>query len=151
MRTLHDIGTEPFSWRPTKGVKKTMEVYAGMHTFGTLRQERGRPAEAAFDGDRWVFKKDRGGVIARAEDGSALATFTGGTGDGGILTLADGRTLRWARTAKGQAERAFYDESGGRIVRFWKDWQVFKVEDRSEADQGMAARPEFPCSSPWGA
>ncbi len=143
MTTLHDVGTQTFSWRPVKGVKKTIEVYAGSDVFGTLRQERGRPSVVAIDGSRWVFEKDKGVVTVRAEDGSALATFVAGKGGEGTLTLADGRILHWAPTKKGQAERAFYDETGARIVRFWKDWQVLKVEDRGEADPGMAARPEF--------
>lgn len=144
MNTLYDVGTQTFSWRPVKGVKKTIEVYAGADIFGTLRQERGQPTIATTAEGRWTIEKTKGTLTVRADGGATIATFVTGTGGEGTVTLADGQTLRWAPTTTGQAERAFYDDAGRRIVRFWKDWQFLKVEDRGEADPGMAAWPGFP-------
>jgi len=112
--------------------------------FGTLRLEHGKPAVADVDGSRWVFEKSKSRLTARTEDGSVLTAFAPAKRGEGLLTLADGRTLRWAATHRGQAERAFYDENGALIVRFWKTHKILKTEDRGAADPGMAARPEFP-------
>jgi hypothetical protein len=142
--SLHDVREQTFSWRPVKGVKKTIEVYAGPDVFGTLRQERGRPAVAEIDQGRWTFTQEKRVLTVSAEDGTTLATFLPGTRGQGTVTLADGQAFRWAPTQPGKAERAFYDTDGQRVVRFWKDWQVLKVEDRGAADPGMASLPAFP-------
>ena len=127
-----------------KGAKKTLEVYAGADIYGTLRQERGQPAVLMIAEGRWTIEKRTGAVTVRTDTGTTVATFAAEKGGEGTVTLADGRTLRWAPTARGRAERAFYDDAGRRIVRFWKDWHMLKVEDRGEADPGMSSRPEFP-------
>ena len=144
MKVLSDVGAQTFSWRPMKGVKKTIEVYAGADVFGMLRQERGQPAIATTAEGCWTIEKARGTLTVRADTGVTIATFVASKGGEGTVTLADNQRLRWAPTTKGQAERAFYDDAGRRIVRFWKDWQLFKVEDRSAADLGMATYPCFP-------
>jgi len=66
--------------------------------FGTLRLERGKPAVADVDGSRWVFEKSKSRLTPRTEDGSVLAAFAPAKRGEGLLTLADGRTLRWAAT-----------------------------------------------------
>jgi hypothetical protein len=119
MMTLHEIGDQTFSWRPVKGTKKTIEVYSSEAVFGTLRMERGQPAVAEVGGERWVFDRSNGSmVVRRGEDGTTAATFEAAKGGEGLLTLDGGEQLRWAPTHKGQAERAFYDENGRRVVRF---------------------------------
>lgn len=144
MKALYDVGDQTFSWRPVKDVKKTIEVYAGPDILGTLRQERGQPAVAETATGRWTIAQDKKTITVYDHDGAVVATFVAGKGGEGVLTLASGEVLRWAPTKKGSAERAFYDTTGQRIVRFWKDWQLFKVEDRGAADPRMASRPEFP-------
>ena len=144
MATLHEIGDRTFSWRPINGATTTIKVYAGATVFGTLRLEGDRRAVAEMGGSRWVFEAGKGSVTVRGEQGAVLATFAAGTGGDGTLTLADGRMLRWAPTHPGRDARAFYDGGGTRVVRFWKDHQLLKTEDRGAADLGMAARPEFP-------
>lgn len=151
MKALYDVGEQTFSWRPVKGVTKTIkgvtktiEVYAGPDIFGTLRQDRGQPAVAETTAGRWTFATDKKTITAHDADGAVVATFVAGKGGEGVLTLADGEVVRWAPTRQGTAERAFYDAAGRRIVRFWRDWQLLKVEDRGAADPGMAAHPAFP-------
>ena len=144
MQTLRQVGANTFSWRPLKGVKNTIEVYSGADVFGTLRQKRGEPILAETAEGRWMIDKGKGTISVRTDDGAVVATFTSGKGGQGTLTLADGQVFRWAPTKSGTAERAFYDAAGARFVRFWKDWQLLKVEDRGEADPNMATRPEFP-------
>jgi hypothetical protein len=141
---LHEVGEQTFSWRPMKGAKKTIEIYAGSRVFGTLQQGRGIPTVAQTDEGRWIFEKEKGAITIRAEDGATLARFAAGRGGRGTVTLADGQTFRWAPTQKGKAERAFYDLDSQRVVRFWRDWQFVKVEDRGAADPGMAVLPAFP-------
>jgi hypothetical protein len=141
---LHEVGEQTFSWRPVKGAKKTIEIYAGPRVFGTLQRGRGVPTVAQTDEGRWIFEKENGAIAVRAQDGTTLARFVAEKGGHGTVTLADGQTFRWAPTQKGKAERAFYDLDGQRVVRFWRDWQFVKVEDRGAADPGMAALPAFP-------
>ena len=144
MKALDAVGTQTFSWRPVKGAKKTIEVYSGDAIFGTMRQERGRPTVVTTAEGCWTIEKTKGIITVRADTGTLVATFVTGKNGEGTVTLADGQTLQWSPTTKGHAERAFYDDAGRRIVRFWKDWQLLKVEDRGEADPGMASRPGFP-------
>lgn len=144
MKALDAVGTQTFSWRPAKGAKKTIEVYAGVDICGTLRQERGCPTVAVTTEGRWTIEKSKGAMTVRSDEGTVVAAYRAGKGDEGTVTLANGQVLRWGPTGKKTAERAFYEASGRRIVRFWKDWRLFKVEDRGQADAGMAVLAAFP-------
>ena len=80
----------------------------------------------------------------RADDGTVVASFSPGKGGEGTVTFESGQALRWGPIKTGTAQRAFRDAAGQRIVRFWNDWHLFKVEDCGAADLGMAVLPEFP-------
>jgi len=149
MQTLRELETTTFTWRPLKGVKKTIALHAGEGdaVFATLRQERGQPTLVETAEGRWTIAKDpanKKATLITDEMGRLAGSFVSAKHGEGTLTLADGQTFHWAPTHKGQAERAFYDASGARVARFWKDWQFLKVEDRGAADPMQAARDAFP-------
>jgi hypothetical protein len=144
MKPMGDLGTTTFAWRPVKGVKGTIEVHTESGVFGTLRQEKGRPTIASTADGRWSIEKSKGTIIVRDGRDDLAATFTSAKGGTGMVRMADEQEFRWAPTHPHQAERAFYDRFGRRVVRFWKDWRFVAVIDKGEADPGMAALSEFP-------
>lgn len=110
MRSLFEAGGE-LRWIKPKWLKRQYELRAGEEVVATLVRSGGSGAIGEWSGGRYIFSQ-KGWLNARilVSDGAAkgagapLVTFTR---RGGVLTLADGRTLLWVKPGFWKSKRVW--------------------------------------------
>src|SRR5262249_49967779 len=101
MRSLYEVSGEEMRWEKPKWLKRRYELRAGEEVVATLVRSGGSKAIGEWSGGRYLFSQKGWfklrilvGEDATTGVNAALAIFTR---RGGVLTLADGRTLLWMK------------------------------------------------------
>ena len=113
MLSLYDVSAEELRWIKPKWLKRRYELRAGEEVIATLVRSGGSGAIGEWSEGRYYFSQ-KGWFNQRVligDDTSAdvlapLATFTR---RGGILTLADRRTLFWRKPSVWKSRRVWTD------------------------------------------
>ena len=113
MRSLYEVSGEELRWVKPKWLKRRYELRAGEEVVATLVRSGGSGAIGEWSEGRYYFSQ-KGWFNQRVlvGDGAVpdvvtpLATFTR---RGGILTLADGRTLFWMKPSFWKSTRVWSD------------------------------------------
>jgi hypothetical protein len=120
MRSLNEVDGE-LRWIKPKWLKRQYELRAGDEVVATLVRSGGSGAVGEWSGGRYVFSQKGWfnqrilvGDGATTDAETPLATFTR---RGGVLTLADGRTLFWRRLSVWRSRRVWSDGAAS-LVEF---------------------------------
>jgi hypothetical protein len=106
-------------WEKPKWLKRQYELRAGEEVVATLVRSGGSKAIGEWSGGRYVFTQNGWlnqriliGDGATTDVNAPLATFTR---RGGVLTLADGRTLFWVKPGFWKSKRVWSDGAASLI------------------------------------
>jgi hypothetical protein len=113
MRSLYEVSGEELRWEKPKWLKRRYELRAGEEVVATLVRTGGSKAIGEWSGGRYAFSQKGWfhlrilvGDDAVTDANAPLATFTR---RGGVLTLADGRTLLWVKPGFWKSRRVWSD------------------------------------------
>jgi hypothetical protein len=121
MRSLHEISGEELRWVKPNWLKRQYELRAGDEVVATLVRSGGSAAIGAWSGGQyafsqkgWINQRILVGDGATTDADTPLATFAR---RGGVLTLADGRTLFWRKPSVWKSRRIWSDGAAS-LVEF---------------------------------
>jgi hypothetical protein len=113
MRSLYEVSGNELRWVKQKWVKRQYELRAGEEIVATLARSGGSGAIGEWSGGRSYFSQkgwfNQRVVVSDDTCADVLAPLATFTRRGGILALADGRTLFWVKPGFWRSRRVWSD------------------------------------------
>jgi hypothetical protein len=148
MRLIQEAADQELVWRQPKALKEDYELHAGDEILATLHWEKawGSLATARTAEGEWTFKRSgfwRQRVGARPV-GSAreVATFLPEWTGNGALTVAGGRTFRWAGKGFWGLEKAWQEREDAPPLIGFRHTGALKTEAQVVLAPAAATLPE---------